>query len=123
LRRERARVHRETRRRRDLDVDEHAGVGAAAPRALRRRLVGHHGGGASREADLGRHRAEASGVRTADQQQAIAHLHAGHADDERVRIVAFEEHPAGLALSALVRHSHVVRRSIVARRGRRAARS
>ena len=58
----------------------------------RRRFVRHHDDGASGQSDLGGNGGEPSAVRAADLHELVAHLHAGHADDEHVGIVAFQKH-------------------------------
>jgi hypothetical protein len=67
-------------------------VGGAFARACGGRLVGHAGRRASRQANLDGDRAETSAVGAAHVQQPIAHLHARHADDERMGILAFQKH-------------------------------
>ena len=80
---------------RDDDLDEDAGLGRALGRARLRRPVGHDGDRPPGETDLAGDRREASAVGAANLHQAIAHFHAGHADDQLVRIVAPPEqgHP------------------------------
>ena len=95
-------IERQPRRRRDLDLDQHAGVGGALARARRRRFVRATSDRAARQADLAGDRAQASAVRAADLHELIAQLHAGHADDEEMRVVAFQEHRRSCSeLSAL----------------------
>ena len=53
--------------------------------------------GASRKADLGGDRAEARAAAAPDLEQAIAHLHTSHGDDERVRILTLEQHQSDLS--------------------------
>ena len=85
---ERARVGGQRGRRRDLDLHQHAGVVDRLARARRRRVVGHERRRAPRDADLRGDGGEAAAVRAADLRDAIAQLHAGHADDEEMRFVA-----------------------------------
>ena len=70
------------RRRRDLDLDQHTGLRGRFLDACRGLRIGDDGGGAARESDLAGDGGEADAVRTADLDQPVAHLHAGHADDE-----------------------------------------
>ena len=85
---ERVVLERQPRRRRDFDFDEHAGLAprpcARAPPTLRPATT------ATARPDrptLRGDRAEPPAVRAADLHEAVAHLHAGHADDERVGIL------------------------------------
>ena len=75
-------------RRRHLDLDEHAGILDRLARPRRRGIVGNERDGASGDADLRGNGGEAAAVRAADLRDAIAHPHAGHADDQQVRFVA-----------------------------------
>ncbi len=76
---------------RRFDVDEDAGRGGALARARFRRFVGHDGDGASGEAHFRGDGAKASAVRAPNLREAVAHLHADHADDEQMRLVAAAE--------------------------------
>ena len=85
--------------RRGFHVHEHAGICGAFLRARRRRLVGDDRHRAPREADLRGNRAESSAVRAPDLSEALTELHAGHADDERMRVAAASkriQHPVEL---------------------------
>jgi len=83
---------RELRGRRDLDLDEHAGVLGRFLRAPRGRLVRRDQRGAAGQADLAGHRRQPSAVRAADLQERVAHLHAGHADDQQIRVAFLQKH-------------------------------
>jgi len=69
-------------------LDEHAGILDCFARPRRRSIVGNVCDGASGDADLRGNGGEAAAVRAADLRHAIAHPHAGHADDQQVRLVA-----------------------------------
>jgi hypothetical protein len=82
---------RERCRQCDLDFDQYTRVSGPFACASCRFVVRHDCDRAAGQADFGRYRAQAAAVFASHLNQTVAHLHAGHANDQHVRIAGFGE--------------------------------